>query len=91
MLTSHYSDPQTARAPEFSVKRRPAHTEIRVAMSTPTYIDDQDRLERSLNSFATESFRDQADRDYILARLACRHELFPQFIMTNHYIENEEK
>jgi len=52
-------------------------------MSIPTYTDEQDRLERSLNSFATESFRDQADRDYILARLACRHELFPQFLWSS--------
>jgi HEPN domain-containing protein len=45
---------------------------------------DQDRLDRSLNSFATESFRDQADRDYITARLACRFELFPQFLWSAH-------
>jgi len=37
-----------------------------------------------LNSFATQSFRDQADRDYIVARLACRHELFPQFLWSSH-------
>jgi hypothetical protein len=32
-----------------------------------------------LNDFATRSFRDVADKDYILARLAYRHGLFPQF------------
>ena len=48
------------------------------------YIDAQDRLDRCLNSFATESFRDQADRDYIHARLACRSELFPQFLWSSH-------
>lgn len=53
-------------------------------MSELTYVDDQDRLERSLNSFATQSLRDQADRDYILARLACQHELFPQFLWSSH-------
>jgi len=37
-----------------------------------------------LNSFATQSFRDQADRDYITARLACRYELFPQFLWSSH-------
>jgi len=61
-----------------------ANTKAHVTMSVPTYGDDQDRIERSLNSFATESFRDQADRDYILARLACRHELFPQFLWSSH-------
>lgn len=58
-------------------------TESHVTMTVPNYIDDQDRLERSLNSFATQSFRDQADRDYILARLACRYELFPQFLWSS--------
>jgi hypothetical protein len=32
-----------------------------------------------LNDFATRSFRDVADKDYILARLAYRNGLFPQF------------
>jgi HEPN domain-containing protein len=45
---------------------------------------DRDRLDRSLNSFATQSFRDQADRDYITARIACRFELFPQFLWSAH-------
>lgn len=44
------------------------------------YTPQQDKLDRYLNSFATQSFRDQADRDYIAARLACRAELFPQFL-----------
>jgi HEPN domain-containing protein len=44
----------------------------------------QDNLERYLNSFATQSFRDQADRDYIAARLACRFELMPQFLWASH-------
>jgi HEPN domain-containing protein len=39
-----------------------------------------DKLDRWVNSYATQSFRDQADRDYIAARLACRYELFPQFL-----------
>ena len=39
-----------------------------------------DRLNRLLNSFATQSFRDQADQDYIAARLACRAQLFSQFL-----------
>jgi HEPN domain-containing protein len=48
------------------------------------YANGLDKLERSLNSFATQSFRDQADRDYIAARLACRAELFPQFLWASH-------
>lgn len=32
-----------------------------------------------LNNFATRSFRDMADRDYVHARLAFRHHLIPQF------------
>ena len=32
-----------------------------------------------LNDFATRSFRDVADRDYIAARLSYRHGLYPQF------------
>ena len=49
-------------------------------MSTSQYKSEQDKLERYINSFATQSFRDQADRDYIAARLACRFELMPQFL-----------
>jgi len=48
------------------------------------YKDRQDWLDRALNSFATESFRDQADGDYIMARAACRSELFPQFLWLAH-------
>lgn len=47
-------------------------------------MSEQDKLDRRINSFATQSFRDQADRDYIAARLACRHELFPQFLWSSH-------
>jgi HEPN domain-containing protein len=57
--------------------------EIRQVSSAP-YTSEQDKLDRSLNGFATQSFRDQADRDYIAARLACRHELFPQFLWAAH-------
>jgi HEPN domain-containing protein len=49
-------------------------------MSFSPYKSEQDKLERMVNGFATQSFRDQADRDYIAARLACRHELIPQFL-----------
>lgn len=48
------------------------------------YANEQDKLERFVNAFGTQSFRDQADRDYIAARLACRHELFPQFLWSSH-------
>lgn len=51
---------------------------------TNLFVDAQDKIDRCLNSFATESFRDQADRDYIHARLACRSELFPQFLWSSH-------
>ncbi|MDP3612625.1 MAG: HEPN domain-containing protein, partial [Rubrivivax sp.] len=44
---------------------------------------EQDKLDRYINSFATQSFRDQADRDYIAARLACRYELMPQFLWSS--------
>lgn len=44
------------------------------------YQDEKDKRDRWINCFATQSFRDQADRDYIAARLACRYELFPQFL-----------
>lgn len=53
-------------------------------MSFPSHTSEQDKLDRFLNSFATQSFRDQADRDYIAARLACRYELFPQFLWSSH-------
>ena len=43
------------------------------------YVNHQDRVDRYINGFATQSFRDQADRDYIAARLACRAELMPQW------------
>jgi HEPN domain-containing protein len=47
------------------------------------YKSERDKLDRYLNSFATQSFRDQADRDYISARLTCRYELFPQFLWSS--------
>lgn len=53
-------------------------------MSLAPYTSAQDKLDRYVNAFATQSFRDQADRDYIAARLACRHELFPQFLWASH-------
>ncbi|HEX2831359.1 MAG TPA: HEPN domain-containing protein [Burkholderiales bacterium] len=53
-------------------------------MSFAPYKSKQDKLDRSINAFATQSFRDQADRDYIAARLACRYELFPQFLWSAH-------
>lgn len=43
-------------------------------------MESKDHLERCINSVATQSFRDQADRNYISARLSCRHELYPQFL-----------
>lgn len=52
-------------------------------MSFAPYASEQDKLSRYINGFATQSFRDQADRDYIAARLACRHELFPQFLWSS--------
>lgn len=52
-------------------------------MSFAPYTSEEDKLDRYLNSFATQSFRDQADRDYIAARLACRYELFPQFLWSS--------
>lgn len=52
-------------------------------MNSSLTSNEQDRLDRSINSFATQSFRDQADRDYIAARLACRSELFPQFLWSS--------
>jgi hypothetical protein len=53
-------------------------------MSFAPYASEQDKLDRFVNAFGTQSFRDQADRDYIAARLACRHELFPQFLWASH-------
>jgi HEPN domain-containing protein len=53
-------------------------------MSFAPYTSENDKLERFINGFSTESFRNQADRDYIAARLACRHELFPQFLWSSH-------
>ena len=53
-------------------------------VSFAPYASEQDKLDRFVNSFATQSFRDQADRDYVSARLACRHELFPQFLWASH-------
>lgn len=53
-------------------------------MSFAPYASEQDKLSRYVNSFGTQSFRDQADRDYIAARLSCRHELFPQFLWSSH-------
>lgn len=47
------------------------------------YLNEQDKIERYINSFATQSFRDQADRDYIAARLACRADLMPQFLWSS--------
>jgi hypothetical protein len=40
----------------------------------------QDQIDRRINDFASRSFRDMADRDYIAARLACRAQLMPQFL-----------
>lgn len=53
-------------------------------MTYAPYTSEQDKLDRHINSFATQSFRDQADRDYIVSRLACRYELFPQFLWSAH-------
>jgi HEPN domain-containing protein len=53
-------------------------------MSFAPYVSEQDKLCRYVNAFGTQSFRDQAVRDYLAARLACRHELFPQFLWSSH-------
>jgi HEPN domain. len=53
-------------------------------MSVAPYASEQDKLGRYVNAFATQSFQDQADRDYIAARLACRYELHPQFLWASH-------
>lgn len=39
-----------------------------------------DDSEFQLNDFATRSFRDTADQDYILARMAYRSRMYPQFL-----------
>ena len=68
-------------------KLETAHTNspsVAATMSTSPCKNEQDKLERYVNSFATQSFRDQADRDYIAARLACRFELMPQFLWASH-------
>lgn len=52
-------------------------------MSFARYQSEEDKRDRYLNSFATQSFRDQADKDYIVARLACRYELYPQFLWSS--------
>ena len=41
---------------------------------------DSNETDRRINDFATRSFRDMADRDYLAARLACRSDLIPQFL-----------
>lgn len=43
----------------------------------------QDLIDRQINSFATRSFRDIADGDYITARLAIRNGLMPQFLWSS--------
>ncbi len=40
-------------------------------------------MDRRITDFATRSFRDMADRDYIAARMACRAELMPQFLWSS--------
>jgi HEPN domain-containing protein len=40
-------------------------------------------IEVLLNNFATRSFRETADNDYIAARLAFRAKLFPQFLWSS--------
>jgi HEPN domain-containing protein len=49
-------------------------------MASTGYANERDKCERYINGYATQSFRDQADRDYIAARTACRSQLFPQFL-----------
>lgn len=66
-----------------STRHKPAIRELDEVSFAP-YTSEQDKLDRFVNSFATESFRDQADRDYVAARLACRYELFPQFLWAAH-------
>jgi len=45
-----------------------------------TKLITQDQVDRQINTFATRSFRDMADGDYIAARMACRAGLMPQFL-----------
>lgn len=40
--------------------------------------------DRLINDFATRSFRDSADGDYLAARLAYQHQLFAQFLWLAH-------
>lgn len=46
-------------------------------------IDNND-IDRRINDFAIRAFRDMADRDYLIARLACRSDLIPQFLWSAH-------
>ena len=48
----------------------------------PTF-KGNDLLDRRINDFASRSFRDVADRDYIAARMAYRAELVPQFLWSS--------
>ncbi len=49
-------------------------------------------LMRKINSFAQRSFRDNAGRDYIHARMAYRAELYPQFLWSSlHALEKYAK
>lgn len=53
---------------------------------------ESDDLMRKINSFAQRSFRDNADRDYILARMAYRTQLYPQFLWSSlHALEKYAK
>jgi HEPN domain-containing protein len=40
--------------------------------------------DKELNHFAIATFRDTADRDYIVARMAFRAQLYPQFVVASH-------
>lgn len=40
--------------------------------------------DKELNHFAIATFRDTADRDYIMARMAFRAQLYPQFVVASH-------
>ncbi|EHJ9995261.1 hypothetical protein [Vibrio parahaemolyticus] len=53
---------------------------------------ESDDLMRKINSFAQRSFRDNADRDYIHARMAYRAQLYPQFLWSSlHALEKYAK
>lgn len=53
---------------------------------------ESDDLMRKINSFALRSFRDNADRDYIHARMAYRAQLYPQFLWSSlHALEKYAK